>query len=221
MINKEVQNIAAAVSYINDGAVILSSGFGDAGAPISLLEALAKTDVKNLTIVSNNAGEGNYGLAALIKSGKVAKIICSYPISAGSIIFQNLYNQKKIQLNVVPQGTLSERMRAAGAGIGAFFTPTSAGTKLGEGKETRFIEGIEHVLEYPLKGDIALILAKKADRLGNIIYDKSARNFSPVMAMAATTTIVQVEELVEVGEMDPELIITPGIFIDRIFVHNK
>ena len=221
MINKEVQNIAAAVSYINDGAVILSSGFGDAGAPISLLEALAKTDVKNLTIVSNNAGEGNYGLAALIKSGKVAKIICSYPISAGSIIFQNLYNQKKIQLNVVPQGTLSERMRAAGAGIGAFFTPTSAGTKLGEGKETRIIEGIEHVLEYPLKGDIALILAKKADRLGNIIYDKSARNFSPVMAMAATTTIVQVEELVEVGELDPELIITPGIFIDRIFVHNK
>jgi 3-oxoadipate CoA-transferase alpha subunit len=221
MINKEVQNIAAAVSFINDGAVILSSGFGDAGSPISLLEALAKTDVKNLTIVSNNAGEGNYGLAALIKSGKVAKIICSYPISAGSIIFQNLYNQKKIQLNVVPQGTLSERMRAAGAGIGAFFTPTSAGTKLGEGKETRILEGIEHVLEYPLKGDIALILAKKADRLGNIIYDKSARNFSPVMAMAATTTIVQVEELVEVGELDPELIITPGIFIDRIFVHNK
>ena len=221
MINKEVQNITAAVSYIDDGAVILSGGFGDAGAPISLLEALTKTDVKNLTIVSNNAGEGNYGLAALMKSGKVAKIICSYPISAGSIVFQNLYNNNKIQLDVVPQGTLSERMRAAGAGIGAFFTPTSAGTKLGEGKETRIIEGIEHVLEYPLKGDIALILAKKADRLGNIIYDKSARNFSPVMAMAATTTIVQVEELVEVGEMDPELIITPGIFIDYIFVHNK
>ena len=221
MINKEVQNITAAVSYIDDGAVILSSGFGDAGAPTSLLEALAKTDVKNLTIVSNNAGEGNYGLAALMKSGKVAKIICSYPISAGSIVFQNLYNNNKIQLDVVPQGTLSERMRAAGAGIGAFFTPTSAGTKLGEGKETRIIEGIEHVLEYPLKGDIALILAKKADRLGNIIYDKSARNFSPVMAMAATTTIVQVEELVEVGEMDPELIITPGIFINYIFVHNK
>ena len=220
MINKEVPNITAAVSYINDGAVILSGGFGDAGAPISLLEALTKTDVKNLTIVSNNAGEGNYGLAALMKSGKVAKIICSYPISAGSIVFQNLYNNK-ILLDVAPQGTLSERMRAAGAGIGAFFTPTSAGTKLGEGKETRIIEGIEHVLEYPLKGDIALILAKKADRLGNIIYDKSARNFSPVMAMAATTTIVQVEELVEVGKMDPELIITPGIFINYIFVHNK
>ena len=221
MINKEIPNITAAVSYIDDGAVILSGGFGNAGAPTSLLEALAKTDVKNLTIVSNNAGEGNYGLAALIKSGKVAKIICSYPISAGSIVFQNLYNNNKIQLDVVPQGTLSERMRAAGAGIGAFFTPTSAGTKLGEGKETGIIEGIEHVLEYPLKGDIALILAKKADRLGNIIYDKSARNFSPVMAMAATITIVQVEELVEVGEMDPELIITPGIFIDYIFVHNK
>ena len=221
MINKEVQNITAAISYIDDGAVILSGGFGDAGAPINLLEALAKTDVRNLTIVSNNAGEGNYGLAALMISGKVAKIICSYPISAGSIVFQNLYNNNKIQLDVVPQGTLSERMRAAGAGIGAFFTPTSAGTKLGEGKETRIIEGIEHVLEYPLKGDIALILGKKADRLGNIIYDKSARNFSPVMAMAATTTIVQVEELVEVGEMDPELIITPGIFIDHIFVHNK
>jgi 3-oxoadipate CoA-transferase alpha subunit len=221
MINKEVQNITAAISYIDDGAVILSSGFGDAGAPISLLEALTKTDVKNLTIVSNNAGEGNYGLAALMKSGKVAKIICSYPISAGSIVFQNLYNNNKIQLDVVPQGTLSERIRAAGAGIGAFFTPTSAGTKLGEGKETRIIEGIEHVLEYPLKGDIALILAKKADRLGNIIYDKSARNFRPVMAMAATTTIVQVEELVKVGKMDPELIITPVIFIDYIFVHTK
>lgn len=221
MINKEVQNITAAISYIDDGAVILSGGFGDAGAPINLLEALAKTDVRNLTIVSNNAGEGNYGLAALMKSGKVAKIICSYPISAGSIVFQNLYNNNKIQLDVVPQGTLSERMRAAGAGIGAFFTPTSAGTKLGEGKETRIIEGIEHVLEYPLKGDIALILGKKADRLGNIIYDKSARNFRPVMAMAATTTIVQVEELVEVGKMDPELIITPVIFIDYIFVHTK
>ena len=221
MINKEVQNITAAISYIDDGAVILSGGFGDAGAPINLLEALAKTDVKNLTIVSNNAGEGNYGLAALMKSGKVAKIICSYPISAGSIVFQNLYNNNKIQLDVVPQGTLSERMRAAGAGIGAFFTPTSAGTKLGEGKETGIIEGIEHVLKYPLKGDIALILGKKADRLGNIIYDKSARNFRPVMAMAATTTIVQVEELVEVGKMDPELIITPVIFIDYIFVHTK
>ena len=220
MINKRVHSIKEAISDINDGAVILSSGFGDAGAPIKLLEALAKKEINNLTVVSNNAGEGNYGLAALLKAERVSKIICSYPISTGSIIFQNLYNSGKIQLEIVPQGTLSERMRAAGAGIGAFFTPTSARTKLGEGKETRMIEGIEHVLEYPLNGDVALILAKKADRLGNVIYDKSARNFSPIMAMAATTTIVQVRELVEVGEIDPELIITPGIFVDRVIVHN-
>jgi len=221
MIDKSVQNIKEAISDINDGAIILSSGFGDAGAPIKLLEALAKENINNLTIVSNNAGEGNYGLATLLKAGKVSKIICSYPISAGSIIFQDLYNSDKIKLEVIPQGTLSERMRAAGAGIGAFFTPTSARTKLGDGKETRMIEGIEHVLEYPLKGDVALILAKKADRLGNVIYDKSARNFGPIMAMAATTTIVEVEELVEIGEMDPELIITPSIFVDRVIVHNR
>ncbi|MEE3000841.1 MAG: 3-oxoacid CoA-transferase subunit A [Pseudomonadota bacterium] len=221
MIDKIVQNIKEAISDINDGAIILSSGFGDAGAPIKLLEALAKENINNLTIVSNNAGEGNYGLATLLKAGKVSKIICSYPISAGSIIFQDLYNSDKIKLEVIPQGTLSERMRAAGAGIGAFFTPTSARTKLGYGKETRMIEGIEHVLEHPLKGDVALILAKKADRLGNVIYDKSARNFGPIMAMAATTTIVEVEELVEIGEMDPELIITPSIFVDRVIVHNR
>ena len=221
MIDKSVQNIKEAISDINDGAIILSSGFGDAGAPIKLLEALAKENINNLTIVSNNAGEGNYGLATLLKAGKVSKIICSYPISAGSIIFQDLYNSEKIKLEVIPQGTLSERMRAAGSGIGAFFTPTSARTKLGDGKETRMIEGIEHVLEHPLKGDVALILAKKADRLGNVIYDKSARNFGPIMAMAATTTIVQVEELVEIGEMDPELIITPSIFVDRVIVHNR
>ena len=221
MINKIVQNIQGAISGINDGSTILCSGFGNAGAPIDLLEALTETDTIDLTIVSNNAGEGSYGLAALMKSGKIKKIICSYPISTGSIIFQDLYNSGKIKLEVVPQGTLSERMRAAGAGIGAFFTPTSAKTKLGKGKETRVIDGIEHVLEYPLKGDVALIRAKKADRLGNIIYDKSARNFSPIMAMAATTTIVEVEELVEINEIDPELIITPGIFVDRIVLSNN
>ena len=221
MINKKVVNINDAISKIYNGSVILASGFGNAGAPNDLLEAITKTDINNLTIVSNNAGEGNYGLAKLLKSGKVTKIICSYPISSGSVIFQNLYNSGQIQLEVVPQGTLSERMRAAGAGIGAFFTPTSAQTKLGETKETRFIQGVEHVLEYPLKGDIALIHAKKGDRLGNIIYNKSARNFGPVMAMAAATTIVQVEELVEVGQIDPELIITPGIFVDHIFVYKK
>jgi 3-oxoadipate CoA-transferase, alpha subunit len=220
MINKQVDNIAAAVSGIQDSAVILSSGFGDAGAPIDLLEAVIDTDARNLTIVSNNAGEANYGLAALIKSGKVSRIICSYPISAGSFVFQDLYNAGKIELEVVPQGTLSERMRAAGSGIGAFFTPTSAGTKLGEGKESRIIDGIEHVLEHPLKGDVAFILAKQADRWGNVIYDKSARNFSPIMATAAATTIVQVEKIVDLGTMDPELIITPGIFVDRVFVHE-
>jgi 3-oxoadipate CoA-transferase alpha subunit len=220
MIDKRVETISDAVAGIADGAVILSSGFGDAGAPIELLEAIAKTNVSNLTIVSNNAGEGDYGLAALMKTGKVSRIICSYPISAGSIVFQGLYNTGKIQLEVVPQGTLSERMRAAGAGIGAFFTPTSANTKLGEGKESRIINDKEYVLEYPLKGDIALILAKQADRLGNVIYDKSARNFSPIMAMAATNTIVQVEEIVALGDMDPELIMTPGIFVDRVFVHT-
>jgi 3-oxoadipate CoA-transferase, alpha subunit len=220
MINKQVENITAAVSGIQDSAVILSSGFGDAGAPVDLLEAIIDTNARDLTIVSNNAGEANYGLAALIKSGKVSRIICSYPISAGSFVFQDLYNAGKIELEVVPQGTLSERMRAAGAGIGAFFTPTSAGTKLGEGKETRMIGGIEHVLEHPLKGDIALILATQADRWGNVIYDKSARNFSPIMAMAAATTIVQVEKIVDLGEMDPELIITPSIFVDQVLVHT-
>jgi len=221
MVNKEVDNLTAAVSGISEGAIILSSGFGDAGAPVNLLEAIINTNASDLTVVSNNAGERNYGLAALIKSGKVSKIICSYPISTGSVVFQSLYNSGRIKLEVVPQGTLSERMRAAGAGIGAFFTPTSAGTQLGERKEKRVIDGVENVLEYPLKGDVALIRAKKADRLGNIIYDKSARNFGPVMAMAATTTVVQVDEIVDVGEMDPELVITPGIFVDRLLVHNE
>jgi len=220
MIDKCVDTIADALSGIKDSGVILSSGFGDAGAPVDMLEALAKTDAQDFTLVSNNAGEGDYGLAALIKTGKVSKIICSYPISAGSVVFQNLYNAGKIELNVVPQGTLSERMRAAGAGIGGFYTPTSAGTELAAGKETRLIEGVEHVLELPLKGDVALIRATQADRWGNIIYDKSARNFGPVMAMAATLTIVQVDEIVELGDLDPELIVTPGIFVDRIFVHT-
>jgi 3-oxoadipate CoA-transferase alpha subunit len=220
MINKQVENITAALAGIKDSDVVLSSGFGDAGAPINLLEALMQTNVRDLTIVSNNAGEGNYGLAALIKTGKVTRVICSYPISAGSFVFQDLYNLGKIELEVIPQGTLSERLRAAGAGIGGFFTPTSAGTVLGEDKETRTINGVKCVLERPLKGDIALLLVKQADRWGNIIYNKSARNFGPVMAMAATTTIVETEKIVNLGELDPELIITPGIFVDRIFVHT-
>jgi 3-oxoadipate CoA-transferase alpha subunit len=221
MIDKRVDDISAALSGIADGATILNSGFGNAGSPIDLLEALIESDLKYLTIVCNNAGEGDYGLAALIKTGKVSRIICSYPISAGSVVFQDMYNTGKIELEVVPQGTLSERIRAAGAGIGGFYTPTSAGTKLGEGKETRKINGVQQVLELPLKGDVALIRAKQADRWGNIVYEKSARNFGPAMAMAATMTIVQVDEIVELGELDPELIVTPGIFVDRVFVHNN
>jgi len=220
MIDKRVDNIAAAVANIQNGAIILSSGFGDAGAPVDLLEALIETEAKNLTIVSNNAGEGNCGLAALIAAGKVSRIICSYPISAGSVVFQDRYQAGEVALEIVPQGTLSERMRAAGAGIGGFFTPTSACTDLSKSKESRKINSVEHVLEYPLKGDVALIRASQADRWGNIVYDKSARNFGPVMAMAATLTIVQVDEIVDLGELDPELIITPGIFVNRVFVHN-
>ena len=220
MIDKSVNNISAAVADIQSGSVVLSSGFGDAGAPVDLLEALIETDAENLTIVSNNAGEGNYGLAALIAARKVSRVICSYPISAGSVVFQDCYQAGEITLEVVPQGTLSERMRAAGAGIGGFFTPTSAGTELGKSKECREISGVEHVFEYPLKGDVALIRATRADRWGNIVYDKSARNFGPVMAMAATLTIVQVDEIVDLGKLNPELIITPGIFVDRVFVHN-
>ena len=188
MINKKVVNINDAISKIYNGSVILASGFGNAGAPNDLLEAITKTDINNLTIVSNNAGEGNYGLAKLLKSGKVTKIICSYPISSGSVIFQDLYNSGQIQLEVVPQGTLSERMRAAGAGIGAFFTPTSAQTKLGETKETRFIQGVEHVLEYPLKGDIALIgLAVMGQ---NLILNMNDKGFT-VVAYNRTTSKVE------------------------------
>lgn len=221
MIDKRVTDITEALEGISSGSIILSSGFGDAGAPVDLLEGLIETDVERLTIVSNNAGEGNYGLAALIAAGKVNHIICSFPRSEGSVVFQERFNAGEIELEIMPQGTISERMRAAGAGIGAFYTPTSAGTQLGEGKETREIDGVNHVLEYPLKGDVALIRAEKADRWGNITYTKSARNFAPIMAMAATMTIVQVDEIVEIGMLDPELIVTPGIFVNRVFVHNK
>ena len=193
-----------------------SRGGFNAGSPIPLLEALIDQGASDLTIVSNNAGEGDFGLAALMKAGRVSKIICSYPRSSGSIIFEELYGQGKIDLEVVPQGTLSERMRAAGAGIGGFYTPTSAGTLLAKGKETRQIEGKLHVLELPLKGDVALIKADLADRWGNLTYNKSARNFGPTMAMAADLTIAQVRQIVDLGEISPELVVTPGIFVDRV-----
>ena len=216
MIDKRFASIENALAGIRDGSVILVGGFGNAGSPIPLLEALIDQGASDLTIVSNNAGEGDFGLAALMKAGRVSKIICSYPRSSGSVIFEELYGQGKIDLEVVPQGTLSERMRAAGAGIGGFYTPTSAGTLLAEGKETREIEGKLHVLELPLKGDVALIKADLADRWGNLTYNKSARNFGPTMAMAADLTIAQVRQIVDLGEISPELVVTPGIFVDRV-----
>ena len=216
MIDKRVDTIDAALSGIEDGSTILVSGFGNAGSPIRLLEALIDQGAANLTIVSNNAGEGKFGLAALMKAGRVTKVICSYPRSAGSIIFEELYDQGKIELEVVPQGTLSERMRAAGAGIGGFFTPTSAGTLLGANKETREIEGKLHVFETPLKGDVALVKADAGDRWGNLTYNKSARNFGPTMAMAAKLTIAEVKTIKELGEISPEHVVTPGIFVDRV-----
>ena len=216
MIDKRVDTIDAALSGIEDGSTILVSGFGNAGSPIRLLEALIDQGATGLTIVSNNAGEGEFGLAALMKAGRVTKVICSYPRSAGSIIFEELYDQGKIELEVVPQGTLSERMRAAGAGIGGFFTPTSAGTLLGANKETREIEGKLHVLETPLKGDVALVKADAGDRWGNLTYNKSARNFGPTMAMAAKLTIAEVKTIKELGEISPEHVVTPGIFVDRV-----
>ena len=216
MIDKRFASIENALAGIRDGSVILVGGFGNAGSPIPLLEALIDQGASDLTIVSNNAGEGDFGLAALMKAGRVSKIICSYPRSSGSVIFEELYGQGKIDLEVVPQGTLSERMRAAGAGIGGFYTPTSAGTLLAQGKETREIEGKLHVLELPLKGDVALIKADLADRWGNLTYNKSARNFGPTMAMAADLTIAQVRQIVDLGEISPELVVTPGIFVDRV-----
>ena len=211
MIDKRFASIENALAGIRDGSVILVGGFGNAGSPIPLLEALIDQGATDLTIVSNNAGEGDFGLAALMKAGRISKIICSYPRSSGSVIFEELYGQGKIDLEVVPQGTLSERMRAAGAGIGGFYTPTSAGTLLAKGKETREIGGKLHVLELPLKGDVALIKADLADRWGNLTYNKSARNFGPTMAMAADLTIAQVRQIVDLGEISPELVVTPGI----------
>ena len=216
MIDKRFASIENALAGIRDGSVILVGGFGNAGSPIPLLEALIDQGATDLTIVSNNAGEGDFGLAALMKAGRISKIICSYPRSSGSVIFEELYGQGKIDLEVVPQGTLSERMRAAGAGIGGFYTPTSAGTLLAKGKETREIEGKLHVLELPLKGDVALIKADLADRWGNLTYNKSARNFGPTMAMAVDLTIAQVRQIVDLGEISPELVVTPGIFVDRV-----
>jgi 3-oxoadipate CoA-transferase alpha subunit len=216
MLDKRVKALEEAVAGIRDGATVLVGGFGNAGIPVELLHALLDQGARDLTIVSNNAGSGRTDLAALLKAGRVRKVICSYPKTAGSVVFDELYAAGKIELELVPQGTLSERMRAAGAGIGAFYTPTGYGTDLAKGKETRVINGRPHVLEMPIKGDVALIKAERADRWGNLVYRLAARNFGPTMAMAADCTVVQVREIVELGEIDPDQVMTPGIFVDRV-----
>jgi 3-oxoadipate CoA-transferase, alpha subunit len=205
-----------AVAGTADGATVLVGGFGMAGMPVELIAALIRQGAGDLTVVSNNAGNGDTGLAALLATGRVRKIICSFPRQADSWVFDGLYRAGRIELEVVPQGNLAERLRAAGAGIGAFFTPTGVGTSLAEGKETREIDGRMYVLEHPIKGDLALIKAHVADRMGNLVYRKTARNFGPVMATAARTVAVQVDRVVEIGGLDPEVVVTPGIYVDRI-----
>ena len=205
-----------AVAGTADGATVLVGGFGMAGMPVELIDALIRQGAGDLTVVSNNAGNGDTGLAALLATGRVRKVICSFPRQADSWVFDGLYRAGRIELEVVPQGNLAERLRAAGAGIGAFFTPTGVGTSLAEGKETREIDGRTYVLEHPIKGDLALIKAHVADRMGNLVYRKTARNFGPVMATAARTVAVQVDRVVEIGDLDPEVVVTPGIYVDRI-----
>lgn len=205
---------ADAVAGIADGATILVGGFGMAGMPTRLIDALIDQGASGLTIVSNNAGNGDTGLAALLAAGRVDEVICSFPRQSDSYVFDELYRAGKVRLEVVPQGNLAERIRAAGAGIGAFFCPTGVGTPLAEGKETRTIDGRAYVLEMPIKGDVALIAAHRGDRMGNLTYRKTARNFGPVMATAARTTIVQVGRVVEIGDIDPEVVVTPGIYVD-------
>ncbi len=205
-----------AVSCVREGDTVLIGGFGAAGQPVELIEALRRRGVGDLTVVSNNAGNGDEGLAALLRDRLVRKIICSFPRQRDSWVFDELYRAGLIELELVPQGNLAERMRAAGAGIGAFFTPTGAGTALAQGKEHRTIDGREHMLEYALRGDVALVKAHRADAVGNLVYRKTARNFGPVMATAARTTIAQVAQLVPAGGLDPEVVVTPGIFVDRV-----
>jgi 3-oxoadipate CoA-transferase, alpha subunit len=211
-----VATVDEAVAGIEDGSTVLVGGFGLAGMPFDLIDGLIRQGATDLTIVSNNAGNGDVGLAALLKAGRVRKVVCSFPRQSDSYVFDELYRAGKVDLEVVPQGNLAERMRAAGAGIGAFYCPTAVGTPLAEGKETRTIDGRDYVLEYPIRGDVALISAHRADGLGNLVYRKTARNFGPVMATAAATTIAQVSEVVPTGAIDPEAVVTPGIFVDRV-----
>jgi len=216
MIDKIFPGVAAALQDVRDGATVLIGGFGTAGIPGELIDGLIEQGARDLTVVNNNAGNGDHGLAALLKAGRVRKIICSFPRQADSQVFDALYRSGRVELELVPQGNLAERIRAAGAGIGAFFTPTGYGTELGKGKETREIDGRMYVLEYPIPGDLALIKAERADRWGNLVYRKAARNFGPIMAMAARHTVASVHEVVALGALDPEAIVTPGIFVQAV-----
>lgn len=216
MIDKICDSMIEALAGVKDGSTVLIGGFGPAGIPTELIDGLIAQGARELTVVNNNAGNGDVGLAALLKTGAVRKIICSFPRQVDSWVFDGLYRSGQIELEVVPQGNLAERMRAAGAGIGAFFCPTAYGTELAAGKETREISGRQYVLEYPIYGDVALIKAEKGDRWGNLTYRKSARNFGPVMATAAKYTVATVHEVVELGALDPEAVVTPGIYVNKV-----
>ena len=221
MINKIADTIAEAVADTPDGATVLIGGFGTAGIPSELIDGLIDQGARNLVVVNNNAGNAEHGLAALLKAGRIRKIICSFPRQTDSYVFDELYRTRKVELELVPQGNLAERLRAAGAGVGAFFTPTGYGTLMalnadGTPKETRLINGKHYVLEYPIHGDLALIKAEAGDRWGNLVYRNAARNFGPVMAMAAKKTVASVHKIVALGELDPESVITPGIFVTKI-----
>jgi 3-oxoadipate CoA-transferase alpha subunit len=218
VINKQSASPAAAVADIPDGAAVMIGGFGEAGSPIELIHALIDQGARNLTVISNNTGSGRVGLAALIAHRQVRKMICSYPRSANSMVFPELFRRGEIELELVPQGTLAERIRAGGAGIPAFYTPSAVGTLLAAGKETRQFDGHDYLMERGLRADFALVKAARADRYGNLVYNKTARNFAPVMCMAAAISIVQVKELVAVGEIDPETVVTPGLFVQRLVV---
>jgi 3-oxoadipate CoA-transferase alpha subunit len=216
MINKIIASVAEALADVRDGSTLLIGGFGTAGLPNALIDGLIEQGARDLVVVSNNAGNGYTGLAALLNAGRVRKIICSFPRQADSWVFDALYRDRKIELELVPQGNLAERIRAAGAGVGAFYTPTGYGTLLAQGKEIRHINGRNYVLEYPIHGDVALISAWQGDRWGNLTYRKTARNFGPIMATAARVTIAQVHATVALGQLDPEAIVTPGIFVQRV-----
>ena len=221
MINKIEQSISEAVSDIKNGSVIMISGFGEAGSPIELIHALIDQGAKDLTVVSNNTGSGHVGLAALIEHRRVRKMICSFPRTANSTVFPELYGNEEIELELVPQGTMAERIRAGGAGIPAFYTPTSVDTPLEKGKEKREFDGKTYVMEYGIKADFSLVKCQAADRYGNLIYNKTARNFGPIMCTAAENTIIQAKNVVELGELDPEAVVTPGIFVKKVVEVNN